>query len=889
MQYLYFSLSIATVKVILNCCYLSLVKCVFGKFVLIIFWFDFILNPQNIPIMNTPDSPSFWQYDPEYWYKTLQSGKTGLTNDEALQKLKDIKGKQRVQSSFEKDVKLFVRQFSDPLMLMLIAAVILAGFLGETSDVVIIAFVVLASGILSFIQERNAGKVVEKLQALLSLRSKVIREGELTEINSADVVPGDVVVISAGDIIPADCLITEANELYLNEASLTGESFPVRKSIGTLPIDTPLARRDNCTWEGTSVVSGSGKAVVINVGQNTMFGNIVHNSNVHVETSFEKGIKDFGFLLMRITLVLSVFILVVNLLNHKSVIDSALFALALAVGMAPELLPAINTIAMSAGAKRMLDKKVIVKKLSSVQSLGEVNLLCTDKTGTITEGVINISKIVDTAGNPSDFVGKISYWNAAFESGYSNPIDDALKSLKPSADALPAKIGEIPYDFNRKRLSIAVDTGQEKLLISKGAYNEISSICTSVRLSDGSAADFAKIRADIDQHYLAYGTDGYRAIAVCYKPLDKTIISKEDESDMIFAGFILLNDPVKQDIPETLARLRELKVGLKIITGDNVNVAKSIGRTIGIDDPVVMSGKEVISLTPEALRVKVRDTQIFAEVEPMQKQSIILALKKSYTVAYMGDGINDVSAINAADIGISVSNAVAVAREAADFVLMEKDLIVLAEGITEGRKTFANTLKYIYINTGSTFGNMCSVAVASLALPFLPMLPKQILITNFITDFPYLAVASDDVDTQQLQAPGKWNMKTIRNYMLIFGVHSSLFDMITFVTLLYFLKVQEAGFQTGWFVESTLTELCILFIIRTQNNFFKSKPGKWLSILSAVALVITIILPYTPLGVQAGMLSMPLLNMGAIILIVVLYLLTTDLLKVWFFRKFKAG
>ena len=574
-----------------------------------------------------------------------------------------------------------------------------------------------------------------------------------------------------------------------------------------------------------------------------------------------------------------------NLLNHKGIIESALFALALAVGMAPELLPAITTIAMSAGAKRLLDKKVIVKKLNSIQNLGEVNLLCTDKTGTITEGTIKIAGLIDGLGKESEFVKQLAFWNASLEAGYSNPIDEALKQLNFDTKASAQKIGEVPYDFIRKRLSIAVSTEKEKLLISKGAFLQILSICTRIKLSNESVEDIAPHKQELEKKFAQYGTKGLRAIAICYKIIDTINISKDIETEMIFAGFILMNDPVKSGITETINALQKLKVGLKIITGDNKNVAESIALDIGIQKPVIMTGKELLKISPEALKQLVKKTHIFAEVEPQQKEHIILALKKTYIVAYMGDGINDVSAITAADVGISVENAVDVAREAADFVLVEKDLMVLVDGIKEGRKTFANTLKYLYISTGSTFGNMCSVAAASLVLPFLPMLPKQILLTNFLTDFPFLTVTTDNVDKEQLEKPGKWNLKLIRNYMVIFGIHSSLFDLITFLTLYFILKAKESEFQTGWFIESVLSELFIVFIIRTHKNFFKSKPGKYLFIFSIIAFILTIGLPYLPIANSIGLAPLPLVNLGVLLLIVSAYILTADLLKVWFFKK----
>lgn len=838
--------------------------------------------------MKPLSNDSFWKFDINYWFQKLNSSEKGLSQNKAVTILLQSGQLKKTNSAIKRDVLLFLGQFKSPLMLLLIGAVILSAFLGDTSDVFIILFIVLSTGILSFIQERNAGRVVEKLQSMIALKSTILRDESAQEIAASQIVSGDVLLFKAGDMVPADCLIIESNELNVNEASLTGESYPVNKEKGVLDEHTQLAKRTNCLWEGSNIVSGTAKALVINTGSNTIFGSIAKSASTSVETTFEKGIKDFGYFLMKITLILSLFILVVNLLGHKSVVESALFALALAVGMAPELLPAITTIAMSAGAKRMLDKKVIVKKLASIQNLGEVNLLCTDKTGTITEGIISISGLVDSSGKESEYVKKLAFWNAIFETGYANPIDEALKKLSIETKKIPHKIGEIPYDFIRKRLSIAIDDGTEKLLISKGAYSQVSSICNKIKLDNGAVEELNAHKETIDKQYEQYGIKGLRVIGICYKKIETISVVKEDEKEMIFAGFILLEDPIKKGIIETIDELGKLAVGLKIITGDNINVARSIAKSIGINDPIVMTGKEVSIISGEALRFRVKGTHIFAEVEPQQKERIIQALRTSYTVAYMGDGINDVSAINAADIGISVENAVDVAREAADFVLMEKDLTVLIDGIKEGRKTFSNTLKYIFINTGSTFGNMFSVAIASLLLPFLPMLPKQILLTNFITDFPYLAIASDNVDEEQLKKPGKWDLKFIRNYMIIFGIHSSFFDMITFITLLYVLKVEETTFQTGWFVESTLTGLFILFIIRTRKKFFKSYPGKYLFWLSIVGLIITLLLPYMSFANSVGLKPLPLKALGAMILITIIYILTADLLKVWFFKKYRS-
>lgn len=838
-----------------------------------------------LTVMQETIENKFWQFDKSYWLQKLNSSDQGLSQKQASQLLRGTGLHPKSKSVLKKEFLLFLSQFKNPLMLLLIGAVIISAFLGDTSDVFIILFIVLSTGLLSFFQERNAGRVVEKLQSMISLKSAVLRDGLPREIISKHIVKGDVIILKAGDMIPADCLIIEVNELHANESSLTGESFPVRKKTGVLEEQTELSNRTNCLWEGTNIVSGNAKALVIQTGDQTIFGNIARSASAITETTFEKGIKDFGFFLMRITLVLAMFILVVNLLNHKGVLESALFALALAVGMAPELLPAITTIAMSAGARKLLAKKVIVKKLTSIQNLGEVDLLCTDKTGTITEGVINIAGCVDGLGQESTFVKQLAFWNATFETGYSNAIDEALKRLQLETTIAAQKIGEVPYDFIRKRLSIAITADKEKLLISKGAFTQIISICSKIRLGDDRIEEIGAYKEELENKFEQFGIKGLRTIGICYKNIDTAPVSKKLETEMIFAGFILMNDPVKSGIIETINELDKLKVGLKIITGDNKNIAGLIALHIGIKKPVIMTGKSLFHTSPEALQQLVKKTHIFAEVEPQQKEHIIQALKKTYTVAYMGDGINDVSAISAADVGISVENAVGVAREAADFVLMEKNLMVVVDGIREGRKTFANTLKYLYINTGSTFGNMFSVAAASIALPFLPMLPKQILLTNFLTDFPFLAVTTDNVDKEQLEKPGKWNLKLISNYMIIFGIHSSVFDLITFLALYKFLNVKEVGFQTGWFVESVLSELFIVFIIRTHKSVFKSKPGKYLFVFSAIALVLTVAFPYLPFANDVGLTPLPIRNVGIMLLIVSCYIVTADILKVWFFRK----
>ncbi|OJW81522.1 MAG: magnesium-translocating P-type ATPase [Bacteroidetes bacterium 46-16] len=807
---------------------------------------------------------------------------TGLNVDTAKERLSEQKGTSTPTSRFRREMKLFIHQFTSPLVLLLVIAVILSAILGETTDTLIILGILLVTGLLGFWQELNAGRAVEQLQKMIRLQCTIVRGGQQQEIDTNDVVPGDVLLFKAGDIIPADCRLIDNNELHVNESSITGESYPVEKVPGQVAGDAPIAEKTNCLWQGTSVVSGTGKAIAVNTGSNTVFGQMAHSLTKTAETAFETGIKKFGYFLMQITIVLSIAILAVNLYFHNPLFDSILFALAIAVGMAPELLPAIMTFAMSAGAKRMLAKKVIVKKLSSIFNFGEVDILCTDKTGTITEGAIKVKEIVDSTGKPNAEVQLYACLNANLQNGFLNPIDAAIQQVQQDISGFE-KTDEVPYDFIRKRLSIAVRYKGKNLLITKGAVDNILSLCIYQKEESGTVIPIDRNR--IQAFYANYCSSGFRLIGLAYKEINNAQTSKEDESEMIFLGFVVLEDPLKENIKESLARLRELTIGVKIITGDNQFVAGYVARELGIETSRIITGKDLNNMSPEALVVQAAYTDIFAEVEPYQKERIIKSLQKSHhTVAYIGDGINDVAAIHTADTGISTNNAVDVAREAADFVLLEKDLSVLADGVIEGRKTFANSLKYIFITTGATFGNMLSVAGASRLLPFLPMLPKQILLTNFLTDLPFLAVSSDNVDTDQVKRPGKWDMKMIRSFMVAFGLHSSFFDFLTFYVLYYYYHLQNSSFQTGWFVESVMTELFILFIMRTRKSFLKSVPGKWLLILGSICLLGTVWLPVSPFASGLGLVTLDLIQVCVIAVIILCYIITADLLKRIFFR-----
>lgn len=823
-------------------------------------------------------------------FTRLTSGVNGIPIALAEQRISDQKRKLKIESRFERGLKLLIRQFANPLMLLLVIAVILSAVLGETSDTIIIGFIILATGLLSFWQELNAGDAVEKLRQLVEVKHTVIREGKQFTVNTIEVVLGDVVLLDAGDIIPADCRIIESNELHVNESTLTGESFPVEKIPGELPSDTPLNKKTDSLWKSTNVVSGTAKALVIATGSETVFGQIAHSLLTTSETAFERGIKQFGYFLLKITIVLSIVILGTNLFFKKPFFDSVLFSLAIAVGMAPELLPAIMTFAMSAGAKRMQKKKVIVKKLSAIFNFGEVNILCTDKTGTITSGVVIVKNIFNINGIPDERIKLLTAVNSCLQGGFQNPIDDAIKELKINIAGFE-KLAEVPYDFIRKRLSIQVRNINQSIIITKGALKNILDVCTYYQDEKNNVLPLDDSRRkDINLKFVSYSESGYRVLGICSKNTDKQKITRDDEKEMTFLGFILLEDPLKENVLDSIQRLEKMNVSIKIITGDNRYAAIHTAQKLGLSTENILTGQDLNSMLPEALTAKVISVNVFAEIEPYQKESIVRALQKSKNiVAYIGDGINDVAAIHAADTGICTNNAVDVAKESADFVLLEKDLSVLADGILEGRKSFVNSMKYIFINTGSTFGNMFSIAGASLFLPFLPMLPKQILLTNFITDFPFLSVSSDNVDQEELDKPLKWDLKLIRKFMIVFGLHSSVFDFLTFYSLYFYFKLKDAPFQTGWFLESVITELVILFIIRTKKSFLKSKPGKYLMITGLISFLFTVWLPFSPFAKGLGFEVAHAAQVLTITGILLAYIVTADILKIWFFRTLKTS
>jgi P-type Mg2+ transporter len=819
----------------------------------------------------------------------LQTTPKGLTQDEAEKRLTKYGANLLRPKKNSGILRLLLTQFKSPLIMILIFAGALSFFLGDTVNAVIILTIILISSLLGFWQERGAANAVEKLLAIVQTKASVIRDGKSQEIPIEKIVPGDIIILNAGDLIPGDSIILESKDLFVNEASLTGETFPAEKTSGILLPTTPLSQRTNSLFMGTNVVSGSAQAVVVGTGVQTEFGKVSEHLKLRSpETEFEHGVKHFGYFLMEVTLVLVLVTLAINVYSARPVLESLLFSVALAVGLTPQLLPAIISINLAHGAKTMATQKVIVKRLASIENFGSMNVLCSDKTGTLTEGIIKIQSILDFNGNTSQKAQLYAYLNASYQTGFTNPIDDAICSANVDASGY-TKLDEVPYDFIRKRLSILVSKDNKNLMVTKGAMQNVLEACTLVETSEETIVPIAGVQKQIQQRVEELSNKGFRVLGVAYKDKgEDRLIAKDSEAGMTFLGFLVLFDPPKPKISETINDLKRLGISLKIVTGDNQLVAASISQQVGFSNPKILAGPDLRILSDEALLRQVNEVNVFAEVEPNQKERIILALKKAgNVVGYMGDGINDASALHAADVGLSVESAVDVAKESADIVLLEKDLGVLANGVKEGRKTFANTLKYVFMATSANFGNMFSMAGASLFLTFLPLLPRQILLTNLMTDFPETTIGTDNVDSEMVEQPRCWNVAFIRNFMIVFGILSSVFDYIAFGVLIFVLKSPMEIFRTGWFIESVLSASLIVLVIRSRRPFFKSLPGKYLLLTTIVIVSATLIFPFTPLGTLFGFAQPPLLVLVFMAVIVVFYILLGELVKGIFYKRVK--
>jgi len=846
----------------------------------------------------------------------LGTSVAGLTSEDAEKRL-DAYGSNEIAKKKRGLILIeFLPHFKNPLVIILIIAAIVSGVLGELVNATIILSIVLMSVILDFAQEYRAEKAAEALRRRVATTAATFRSGTKQDIEISELVPGDVIALSAADIIPADARVISAKDFFVDQSALTGESFPVEKTAESV---TNANIADSGKWNnylfmGTSVTNGTATAIITKTGSSTQYGEIVRKSvGRKPETEFERGLRRFGFLIMRVTFVLVILVFFINASFKRGVLESLLFAVALAVGLTPELLPMILSINLARGATAMSKKGVIVKRLASIQNFGSMDILCADKTGTLTENRVTVILHVDMEGKDSEKVFLYSLLNSRYQTGLRSPLDEAiLKHEEVNTDHYQ-RIDEIPFDFIRKRLSVVVSENQETFLITKGAPEEIVKVISHYEL-DGKIYDLtSESRSKIERKYRDLSSQGFRVLGISYRKAEgKATYSITDENDMVFLGFIAFTDPLKETAGESLELLRQAGVKLKVLTGDNEIVTGKICQQLGFQvyqfrrgrkyddraghimrtvetEPInIIHSSEIEAINDDTLARVVERADIFTRVTPAQKNRIMNALKANgHVVGFIGDGINDTPSMKVADVSISVTNAVDIAKESADIILLRNDLKVISDGVVEGRKTFANTFKYIFNTTSANFGNMLSMAGASLFLPFLPLLPVQILLNNFLSDLPLMTIATDNVDPELIEQPRRWETKFIRNFMIIFGLVSSLFDYLTFVLLLFIIHLQDAPdlFRTAWFIESLMTEVFVTLVVRTRKPFFRSKPGRYLLISTVAVAVAAVIIPYLPFSGLLSFVPLPLWLMAALLGITLIYVIAVEATKRYFYAR----
>ncbi|HEY6046660.1 MAG TPA: magnesium-translocating P-type ATPase [Pyrinomonadaceae bacterium] len=798
----------------------------------------------------------------------------GLTSLEAKLRLATFGPNEPAARQRTANVLQILLLFANPLAIILLMASAISAAVGEVINASIIVVMVLLSVTLNFIQTFRSQRAVDSIRKEVAPTATVLRDGNWVEIARREVVPGDTIKLAAGDLVPADADLVRARDLHVQQAALTGESLPVEKSaVGSQSIQPSEGDDQHKVFLGTSIVSGTGTALVTATGKNTTFGDIATRLATRPpETEFERGTKQFGYLIMKTTILLVLFVLLMSVVLHHNFMESLLFAVALAVGLTPEFLPMITTVTLSRGAVHMARKKVIVKHLEAMQNFGSIDVLCSDKTGTLTSGQMALDQHIDPLGSPSERVFLLAYLNSLHETGVSNPLDEAIKERHHSNPLDTAvlehdhpdiheyrKIDEIPFDFERRRVSIVVAHTDERLLITKGAPEGILAVCTSYELNGEPSPFDAESRMRCDTIHRELCARGFRVLAVAYASVSaKDVYRADDEKNLVFAGFLTFSDPPLESASVALRALRRDGVEVKILTGDNELVTQHICAQVGLDIGRVILGSELEKMTDPALAHVVEQTSVFARVSPAQKNRIILALKnRSHVVGYLGDGINDAPSLHAADVGISVSTAVDVAKDAADFILLESSLRVLHEGIIEGRKSFGNVMKYLLMGTSSNFGNMFSMAAAATFLLFLPMLPTQILLNNFLYDLAQVTIPTDRVDETFIHKPQRWNVKMIRDFMIYIGPLSSIYDFLTFFALLKIFHANEQFFHSGWFVESLATQTLVIFVIRTARNPFRSRPSLALTLTTVSVVLFGTVLPFTSLGALLGFTPIP--------------------------------
>jgi Mg2+-importing ATPase len=828
---------------------------------------------------------SYWACSAEELTHRLHASLAGLSSESAAARLRSYGPNALDAQKPLSRVQVVLNQLRSPLLLLLVFAAGASMVTGEWFDAAIVLVIVIASAAIGYSREYGAQASAEALRARIRIRCRVLRDGGETQVDTRLVVPGDVTVLAAGSLVPADAYILDCTDFFVSEAVLTGESFPVEKHAGITPRQAGLAARTNCVFLGTNVRSGTARCLVVRTGAATEFGAIAGRLMLRPpETEFDRGIRHFGYLLTTAMLILIVVVFTIHLLQNRPSIETLLFAIALAVGLSPELLPAILSVSLARGARMMGERGVLVRRLNAIENLGSMDVLCTDKTGTLTEGAIRVEGAYTFDGQPSDHVLELAALNAALESGLDNPLDDAIVAARRPDLSRTTKLGEIPFDFVRKRVAVTVRDDAGIHTVVKGAYRQVLEICT--RTADGRALEsFAG--EQIASLYERWSNQGLRVLAVATKDgTSSTGTSRHDERDMVLAGFVTFLDPPKQGVAEAIQDLSRLGVSVKLITGDNQLVSRRVAALVGLPTARLLTGMQLDELHDEALWHAAERTDIFAEVDPNQKERIILSLKKQgHVVGFLGDGVNDAPAMHAADTSLSVDDAVDVARDAADFVLLERGLDVIKRGIDEGRRTFANTLKYVLITTSANLGNMVSMAAASLFLPFLPLLPGQILLNNFLSDIPAVGLEDDRVDPELVDRPRRWDIAFIGRFMLVFGLVSSAFDLATFAVLRRGFDAPPALFRTAWFVESLLTELVVALVVRTRRPFFRSRPGSILLWTTVVLIVVATAIPFLPYASQIGFVPLSGSLLASLAVITLGYVAATELVKRVFYES----
>ena len=834
--------------------------------------------------------------------REFNSSAMGLDDTEAARRLQEYGLNEIPSIERRTSFSIFAAQFKNPLVYVLVFASAIAGFLGEMPEAIIIVAIVLANTVLGFALEHRSERAVDELRKYLSYTAIVVRSGKKLVINTSKLVPGDVVHLAIGDVVPADIRLLDADEFQTDESVLTGESRSVDKNTMPVALDKPLPHQlSNIALTGSTVMNGSGVGLVVATGRKTYFGHIASSlSLLPPKTDFQKNIASFGSFLVKVILLLTAFVFLVNSVLGHGVLESLLFSLALAVGIIPEALPVVITVGLSEGALRLVKKKVVVKRLESIEDMGNIDVLCTDKTGTLTQNKIKVQDIVDPndRSNP-ELIKYALFCNSAVVQGdrvLGNPIDVAIwdyardKRFDEAGLNAFACIREIPFGFSRRRMSAVIESGGHRLLVSKGAPESILDVSTAVG-DEIKAQPMLKRSAEVNSLIGKYGQTGNRLIALALKEIEKkSDYSAADEKGLTFVGLVVLSDPVKEDAAPAISKLRLLGIKLKILSGDDPVVTADVCRKLGIDfRGRVLTGADVENMQESELHQAVEENDVFGRVTPEQKYAIVSALKKNgHVTGFLGDGVNDAPALKLADAGISVESGVQVAKEASSIILLEKSLGAIADGVAEGRKAFGNMIKYIMNTISANLGNMVTLAVGSLFLPFIPLLPSQILLTNLLSDAPLLTISTDNLDEEGLRTPKRWNIALIAKFALFFGLISSIFDFVTISSLIYLLHAGPELFHTGWFIESVVSEILVTFSIRTRRKFYESRPSNLMIAASIIMASMTLVIVYSPLGLFLGLVEPPLWFLGLIFGILGCYFLLAEGLKHLFFSRYEV-